>query len=367
MAHGGFLRVDQAESNTRMQPVVEPNAGSQSRIVVAGAGSIGCYTGGCLALAGRNVTLLLRERLAVPISRYGLRVRDLGGVECLVPQELLTLETNPKKALLKADIVLVTVKAGATPEMADLIARYVPDGAAIVSLQNGIGNDRTLSTRLGNGFKVIPGMVPFNVVQKHDKEGVCVQRATSGTILIGDTLPGLADQLNVEAYPVAAHPNMSGVMWSKLVLNMNNALNALSGLPLVEELSDPLWRNLLAAQMDEALTAIRSANIGLARIEGVNPKLIPFALRLPTPLFKLVARRMLDIDPAARSSMWEDFEQGRATEIDHLQGAVIDLAREFGLSAPISERVVALVKEREKDGRQSTRVSPDEIAGDAEQ
>ena len=349
-----------------MQPAIEPSAGPQSRIVVAGAGSIGCYTGGSLALARRNVTLLLRERLAEPIGRHGLRVRDLNGAERLVPQEFLALETDPKKAFSEAEIVLVTVKAGATPEMADLIALYVPDGAAIVSLQNGIGNDRALSARLGNGFKVIPGMVPFNVVQQHDKEGVCVQRATSGTILIGDALPKLADLLNVEGHPVTAHRNMPGVMWSKLVLNMNNALNALSGLPLVEELSDPRWRNLLAAQMDEALAAIGSAKIGLSRIEGVNPKLIPFALRLPTPLFKLVARRMLDIDPAARSSMWEDFEQGRATEIDHLQGAVIDLSREFGLSAPISERVVALVKEREKGGRPSVRVSPDEIAGGSE-
>ena len=111
-----------------------------SRIVVAGAGSIGCYVGGCLALAGRNVTLLLRPALAEAIGRHGLRISDLDGADRALPPSALALATDPTAALAGAEIVLVTVKSGATAEMAGLIARHAPADAVVVSLQNGVGN-----------------------------------------------------------------------------------------------------------------------------------------------------------------------------------------------------------------------------------
>jgi 2-dehydropantoate 2-reductase len=348
-------------SNSQVQSSVKANDGRQPRIAVAGAGSIGCYVGGWLALAGQDVRLLMRERLAEPISRHGLCVRDLGGNESTAAPETLAAETDPKRALGQADTVLVTVKSSATAEMAKLIARHTPEGATVVSLQNGVGNVQAIANVLGRKYTVVPGMVPFNVVQKQEQDRVRFQRATSGTIQIGDQVPGLAARLHVDGLPVAEYGDMTSMLWSKLVLNMNNALNALSGLPLVQQLADPRWRGLLATQMEEALAAIKASGIGLARIEGVNPKLIPFALRLPTPIFGMVAQKMLDIDPDARSSMWEDMERGRETEIDYLQGAVIDLACQVGLSAPIAERVVALVKKQEKAGPPPHPVAPEKI------
>ena len=85
-----------------------------SRIVVAGAGSIGCYVGGCLAPAGRSVALLLRPTLADAIGRHGLRISDLEGADRTLPSPALTLATDPGAALAAAQIVLVTVKSGAT-------------------------------------------------------------------------------------------------------------------------------------------------------------------------------------------------------------------------------------------------------------
>jgi len=318
------------------------------RIAVAGAGSVGCYVGTCLSLAGRDVTLLMRDRLARPARKHGLEVCDLGGWARSAMPGSLAIETDAAKALKGADIVLVTVKSSNTDEIAGLVKRHAP-AATVVSLQNGIGNVQLLKRKLGKAAVVAAAMVPFNVVQTiSDGAAPRFLRATSGTLLVDGNAPGLQALLDVPGLEVREHADMTGVLWSKLVLNMNNALNALSGLPLVQELADPQWRQLLAGQMDEALGAIGAAGISLARIEGVHPKLIPHALRLPTPLFRLVARKMLAIDPDARSSMWEDFQQGRKTEIDFLQGAVIDLAHKHDRSAPLCERVVALVKEREK-------------------
>ena len=156
---------------------------------------------------------------------------------------------------------------------------------------------------------------------------------------------------------------MAGVLWGKLLLNLNNALNALSGVPLVDPARRPPLAALLAAQMDEALGVLKAAGIRPARIEGVPPSAIPRILRLPDWLFRVVARRMLAIDPQARSSMWEDLQRRRATEIDYLQGAILKLAHKSGVRAPLTERIIAQVRQAEAAGAGSPGLSPDQIKG----
>jgi 2-dehydropantoate 2-reductase len=334
------------------------------RVTIAGAGSIGCYVGGCLARAGRDVTLLTRPALADAIARHGLRVSELDGADDTLAPSALKVTTDAASALAQADIVLVTVKSGATPEMADAIGRHAPPGAVVVSLQNGIGNADALRARLDATHRVVAGMVPFNVVQTREGAAPRFHRATSGTIGIAQGVPGLRRTLDVPGAPVAEHPDMEGVLWAKLLLNLNNALNALSGLPLAGELADRRWRVLLAAQIAEALAVLRAADVRLARVEAVPPRAIPFILRLPDVIFRVVASRMLAIDPAARSSMWEDLERRRLTEIDYLQGAILALAAEAGVAAPVTGRIAGLVKDAERAGRGSPGLRPEEVAGD---
>ena len=124
-------------------------------------------------------------------------------------------------------------------------------------------------------------------------------------------------------------------------------MNALTGLPLREQLLDARLRGLLADLMAEGLSALRAAGIRPARATLVPASWMPALLRLPTPLFRVLAASSLRIDPLARSSMWEDLQRGRKTEVDFLNGEVVALARRKGLRAPMNERVVTLVREAE--------------------
>lgn len=335
-----------------------------SRIVIAGAGSIGCYVGGCLALAGRRVTLLLRPILADEIVLHGLRISDFGGSDAVLPASAFELRSDPQSALAAAQVLLVTVKCAATAEMAGLIARYAPPDAIAVSFQNGIGNVEALAANLGAERTIVAGMVPFNVVQvRNQGEGPNFHRASSGSMLIDPGTVGLRDVLNVSGAPVEEHGNMTAALWGKLILNLNNALNALAGMPLAAELADRRWRLLLAAQIDEALSVLRAVGIRPGAVEGVPPWAIPRILRLPDWLFRIVARRMLAIDPQARSSMWEDLLRGRITEVDYLQGVILTLANRIGAATPMTERIVRLIKEAEKARAGSPGLQPSEIAG----
>lgn len=329
-------------------------------IVIAGAGSIGCYAGGCLASAGRQVILLARPRITQALSG-GLRVTDLDGRDRLVKADALVVTADPGAALRGAELILVTVKSGDTQDMAELIAAHAPSDAVVVSLQNGVDNADRLRARLGRR-RVLAGMVPFNVVQSLAGElPLRVHRASDGKVMIEEGLTGLVELLGVDGLAVEAHGNMTAVLWGKLLLNLNNALVALSGLPLATELADRRWRLLLAGQIDEALAAMRASGIEPARIAGLRPGLLPRLLSLPDWLFKLLARRMLAIDPQARSSMWDDMQRGRATEIAELQGAILRLAEKAGTAAPLVSRVTAFVRQAEQEKRGSPGLKPEAI------
>lgn len=332
-------------------------------MTIAGAGSIGCYVGGCLALAGRRVTLLARRRIVDAIGKDGLRIVDLDGEERRVPQSSVCATEDPAAAFKGAGVILVTVKSGATQEMGQLIAAHAPAGAIVVSLQNGVRNAGLLRSVLGTRGNVLAGMVPFNVVQPpvgHDTAPI-VHRTTSGRCLIQSGAAGLADFLDVAGAPFGETGDIDAVMWGKLLLNLNNALNALSDLPLVEQLADRRWRLILADQIAEALAVMGRAGVTPARAGGPSTRLLPFVLRLPDVLFRWLARRMMAVDPAARSSMWEDFERRRKTEIDEFQGAIVRLAEANGSDAPLSRRVAALVREVERRNGGSPGLPPEAL------
>lgn len=336
-------------------------ASEAGTIAIAGAGCIGCYVGGCLALAGRKVVFLGRGRVVDALRQSGLRVSDLDGRDRRLEARAISATDDPVIALHDADIILVTAKSGATGEMARLIAAHGRSDAVVVSLQNGVDNAGRLRAGLP-GRRVLAGMVMFNVVQSPDGERpLRVHRASQGEVMIGDGVDGLAGLLGVDGLAVEARADMKAVQWSKLLMNLNNALVALSDLPLARQLADRSWRVILAAQIGEALAAMKAAGIAPARITGLPPSLLPTVLRLPDWLFGLLARRMLAIDPQARSSMWDDLERGRATEIDELQGAVIRLARRTGIPTPMNERVAALVRQAEAAKRGPPGLTADEV------
>jgi 2-dehydropantoate 2-reductase len=335
---------------------------SSTRITIAGAGSIGCHAGGCLALAGRRVALLARPRIADAVDAKGLAVSDLDGGERRVSVGSILATADPVSAFAEAGLVLVTVKSGDTAAIAELVARHAPATATVVSLQNGTGNAQTLRRILPPAQRVVAGMVPFNVVQNATADGVPLfHRATSGTVLVESGIAGLVELLDVAGFPVAASDDMRAVLWGKLILNLNNALNALSGLPLVEELGDRRWRLLLAAQMEEALAAMRASNIRPAKIGALRPVLLPRILRLPDFLFRMLARRMLSVDPRARSSTFEDLARGRRTEIDAFQGEIVRLAEKAGTAAPVSRRVHDRIRQAEAAGTGSPGLKPSEL------
>ena len=244
-------------------------------------------------------------------------------------------------------MVLVTVKSADTTAMADIIARHAPPDVVIVSLQNGVGNIAVLRNRLP-GRRVLGGMVPFNVIALGQGR---FHRATSGDIVIEQDEARTAEKLSVPGLKMRPTDNIDGVQWGKLLLNLNNALNALADLPLRRQLAQRPWRRLFADQVAEGLAAIRAEGIKPVSPTPIPVGWMPPLLRLPDPIFEAMLGRTMKIDPEARSSMWEDLQRGRRTEVDYLQGVITEIAERRGLDAPLSRRIVELIRQAEADGQ----------------
>ncbi|WP_236073112.1 2-dehydropantoate 2-reductase [Streptomyces tardus] len=328
------------------------DAGRRLRIAVLGAGSVGCQLGGRLA-PHAEVTLIGRAAAMAVLDEKGLRLTGGGQPETLVEPGGVRTAAGPE-AVAGADCVLVTVKSAGTEAAARELAPHLSDGTVVVSFQNGLRNAETLRSVLGAERTVVAGMVPYNIVQT---EPGTYHQGSGGELLLdaGPEAAPLAAVLRRAGLPAQQHPDMRGVQYAKLLMNLNNALNALSGLPLREQLGQRDHRRCLAVLQREALAAYRAAGIRPARLGLVAPRLTPTLLGLPDGVFRRVAASALAIDEQARSSMWEDLQRGRTTEIDSLQGEIVTLAARHGQRATANERLIALVREAESgDGRTRT-------------
>lgn len=330
--------------------------GTSASVAVAGAGSVGCFIGGMLRAGGHRVSLLARPRVIDDIKRHGLRITSYEGIDHRLGGAEIALSSDPA-CLAGADIVLVTVKSDDTAAMADLIAQHARKDAVIVSLQNGTGNVVTLRKALP-GHRVLAGMVPFNVLSLGEGR---FHRATSGDIMLERDEAATARRLSRPDLVFRTVDDIAGVQWGKFLVNLNNALNALCGLPLREQLAQRAWRVLLADQIREALTVLKAEGIAPVSTTPLPVAFTPLILKLPDALFHKVAASMVKIDPTARSSMWEDLRRGRRTEIDHLQGTIVALAERHGLTAPLSARIVALIRAAEQAGKGSPGLAPEQV------
>lgn len=325
------------------------------KLGVHGAGAIGCWLGGQLAAAGHEVVLVGRPWLAEAIAADGLSLTDLSGPPVRVHPQVVT---SPE-VLADCDAVLVAVKGKDTTAAGEQLAAVLPAGMPVMSCQNGLDNAQRLRAVMPDQ-RVLAGMISFNVVRTAD---AAFKRGTSGPVAV-EAAPesvALARALRDAGFEVLERADMDRVLAAKLVFNVNNAVNALADLPLREQLMDPGYRRVLAATMDEARAVLTAAGKPPVRLGKLLPNLAPFALRLPTPLFRLVARSMLKVDPQARSSMWEDVTRGKPTEIDDLNGVIVALGEAHGVPTPMNRRLVALVREAEAAGR-SPGLKPSQLA-----
>ncbi len=313
-----------------------------ARVLVVGAGALGSVFGAFLRRAGDEVTLLGRPAHLEAIAAHGLRVDGLWGEHRIGG---LRLATDWPRDDGRYDAVLVTVKSFDTVSVASQVgARLAADGV-VLSLQNGLGNVEALADATGPD-RVLGGRVIFGatlLAPGHVRVTVYAEPVLIGTVRHGEAA------LEHRAAAWAAHVADAGIpceycadvlaaLWGKVLYNAAlNPLGALLGVHYGALPEHAHTRAIMDAVIGEAFAVAQAEGISLPWTTAAAYREVFYARLVPSTA-------------GHRSSMLQDLERGRRTEVDAINGAVWQRALSRGMVAPFNELLTRLVHAREALG-----------------
>jgi 2-dehydropantoate 2-reductase len=301
------------------------------KVVVFGAGAIGSWVGAALAAAGNDVTLVARHEHAAVVEAQGLRVS--GKTELLARPRAVT---SAKEAPVP-DLLVLTVKAYDTKQAIRDLRPLVGARTDVLSLQNGLGNVEALADAFDDR-QVLAGVTTHGVTFEAPGH---VRHAGVGYFLVGSPAneharaEKAAALFRAAGIDAQATPRIVGELWAKVVVNASiNPVTAITGLRNGALLEVPALRELMQRAAEEA--------IDVARAEGA-----------PLPDDDLVARarRVAELTAANKSSMLQDVERGRRTEIDSICGEIVQRGLARSVDTPVNLTLRALVKGIEESTR----------------
>lgn len=304
-------------------------------IRVIGAGAVGTTLAAFAVAAGREpVSLQLRDkdRAAFDAARE-LRVERAGGA-LVVPRPA----PAPDADLGGVDYLLLCVKHPQLDAVIDALPP-LPRGCTVVSTLNGLSALRRLRERLP-GARVVPLTVMFNAQLVAPLHTALTTRAQ---LVLGDDDLRLRRALAAPGVRVQ-HVRGEAAAWGKLLINLANAICALTHTTFKDLLTRRALREVYVAVLDEAVGVLRASDT-------------PFKLPMPIPY--AVYRRLLagstalpwhfarlrnGLGDEAYPSMVADVEQGRPTEVGELNGEIVRLAARHGRAAPLNAALIAAVE-----------------------
>lgn len=293
------------------------------RVTVIGAGAVGCYVGGLLGIAGHDVTLLGRPAHMHPIAARGL-ILDLPEGEKNSPVKAVT----DAASLTPADLVLVCVKSADTENAGRELAPALGTDTVILSLQNGVDNAERLS--IVTGRPVVSAVVYVGVDMAAPGR---VGYHGGGRLLIGPSPQSevVAAALTQAGIPTTVSATVQQALWAKLTINCAyNALSAVAQIPYASMMSVNGAKEVIEQVVSECQTVAHACNV-----------------TLPANMLQQV----LDVAvlmPDQKSSTAQDLFRGRPTEIDFLNGYVVQKGRELNIPTPTNLALQTMVKLSEK-------------------
>ncbi len=354
------------------------------RILIIGAGAIGCFVGGRLAAAGYDVTLVGRARTVAAVRARGLELRTAAAAPQTIRsvtavasvQEAFHIEKIcashsdgatshlPKasgscgKAEPPFTLTVLAVKSydteTALDELAAAVTAEAAPPAAILSLQNGVGNEEAIAARFGPE-RVIAGTITAPV---EVREAGVVQ-VTKPKFAIGLAnwrgsaqkafLSRLQQTIATAGIPTKIYGDAQGMKWSKLLLNMiGNATSAILVKPPGVAFADPRIANLEIDALQEALRVMAAANIRPMNVEKYPLGALALLLRRgPRALLRPALRWGVGRARGGKMpSLFLDLEAGKSeSEVSWYNGAIVSKGSEVGIKTPINRLLTRTVQQ----------------------
>jgi 2-dehydropantoate 2-reductase len=316
------------------------------RIAVLGAGAVGGTLAALLARAGHDVEVTARGENLVAIRRDGIRLEGgFGGYVAHVEAHEVVTE--------RPELAILATKAQDAAAALDASAAAL-DGVPLLVVQNGLGGLTVAAEHLpsspilgGLALMAASYLGPGHVLVTGENPLVIgAPDATPREVL--DRVAGVLGG----ALPVEVTHDIQGAQWTKLLVNHVNALPAITGLSVQDVVADDGLRNVMTASMRESVRVARATGVRFGSMQGVPGRVLELIGVLPlwagAAFPRLLARRMGSV-PNPGSTL-QSIRRGQLTEIDFLNGAVVDAARAAGTPAPVNTAIVEMVHGVERTG-----------------
>lgn len=312
------------------------------KVAVFGPGAVGGYLALCLSAAGIEVKLIGRESRHMPSEPLSAAVTARG--RNVRPRQPLSIH-HFAQAAKDCEVALVAVKSADTRGLASVLRRVLRPESLVVSFQNGLANPGWLRAALSQ--KVAAGVVAFNVVSA----GGVRYQTTRGKLFIErvdhPAWSGLVSGFASGGQKIQGTGQIESLMAGKLLLNLHNGVSAATGLATWETLMDDATRRCYVACLREGLGVLRAADLRPRSAVPLPIELLILGLSLPSAYLRPFVRAALSRQATATSSTLLDLRAKRRTEIDQLNGAIVQIAAKRGGTAPINSTVCEVVRELE--------------------
>jgi len=300
------------------------------RIAMLGAGAMGGVFGSLLVKAGFDVIFLdIWKEHIEKIQNEGLRVRDASG-EQLIPVKAF----SSPEGLGPVDLVFLMVKAYDTETALEQWRILFSEKTLILTMQNGLGNVERIARHLPID-RVIPGVTSRGAYVIGPG---AVNNSGHAETVLGVVDPSqrkdserLAQMFTQAGVEVKYDEDLDSLVWGKLIMNLAiNPVGALTGMRNIEAVSYPPTLRIQKLAMEEGMAVGKAKGIQFRYSDAVK---------------KL--KEIVSGAPQNRCSMLQDIDRGKRTEIDYINGAVVELGRELSIPTPVNEALTALVKGKE--------------------
>lgn len=303
------------------------------KICILGAGALGCAIGGTLTEAGHEVWLVNRDAQHVEVmNRVGLTMRT-NGVDRIVKVQAATHAKGVDLSSGPVELAIVLVKSFHTREVIESASKIIGEHTIVLSLQNGVGHEDVLASVVGKarvlagktytgGVLLAPGHIIAGTAGKETIIGELTGQASARTARIAEVFSqaGLATTVS---------NNIMATIWEKLFVNVaTGALSGITRLPYGHLYQVPEVEACAMAAVMEAMAVAKAAGIAVATTDPRAPWL-KAAIGLPFEF---------------KASMLQSLEAGSATEIDFVNGAVVEQGRKYGVPTPVNLTLVACMK-----------------------
>ena len=311
------------------------------RVLIIGAGAIGSFVGGKLALAGHQVTLVGRPAFAEAVRRRGLRVTEAGETAIVQEVAVATSLADAFANRQRYDLACLTVKSYDTDAAADELAAATSAPPPLLTFQNGVGNEEKLAERF-RPARVLSGTIT-SPLEVQEPGAVTVARAGSmglAPVQPGGSLAGADTALSEAGFRVTLYDDYRSLKWSKLLMNMmSNATSAILDWPPAQVLADRRLCALEKQASREGLAVMQAQSIPLVRVGSYPmPLIAPLLSRLPVALLQPLLQRMVGGARGGKMpSLHMDLSRGKGrSEVEVLNGAIAREGAKLGVRVVVN-------------------------------